>query len=610
MTEGLTNAPAQEPAPASPRRLAWRIAIGAIQGVALYGVLAAMRGLPPAAPQWLALGPLLLVALLIPPLVVIGLGEMRMSRQVLWAVLLALIVAMLGYHDAARMLWLAGADPALADVSFAPIPARMPTFEAGAVCALFVFVAHTLIAAGERSRTWLAPYDAYFSLAWRLALQVLLAALFVGVFHLVLWAGATLFMLLDLHFLRTLLRQLWFEAPVNALAFALALHVADVRADIVRGLRTLLLTLMSWLLPLLVLIVAGFLLSSALTGFKPLWETRSTAGVLLGVAALEIVLLNAVFKNGAAHEPVPRLLRISARAGSLTLPFLVGAAGYALALRIGQHGLTVQRVHAGALTLLAACYAIGYARAAFARRDWLTAIAPTNVLTAWLSLAVLIALYTPIADPARLSVDSQVQRLLSGRIAPDTFDFAFLRYDAANYGKRALLALRATADGPNAASIREQSRSMIERSRSDGTMTAPTRAGLAAHLVVHTPGQAVPASFLDTDWPHRQDEGLPLCLTMAGETCDVYLADLSGRHTADLLLMQAGSDFGTAFGQDAGGEWHAVARFRLDAGCTEQRDALAHGQYRRVAPRAFDLDVGGLRIGMEPIDTPPVHCKR
>ncbi|MBS0518632.1 MAG: DUF4153 domain-containing protein, partial [Proteobacteria bacterium] len=51
---------------------------------------------------------------------------------------------------------------------------------------------------------------------------------------------------------------------------------------------------------------------------------------------------------------------------------------------------------------------------------------------------VLIAISTPLADPARLAVQAQYSRLVSGRVGPDAFDYGLLRFEGARYGREAL----------------------------------------------------------------------------------------------------------------------------------------------------------------------------
>jgi hypothetical protein len=261
---------------------------------------------------------------------------------------------------------------------------------------------------------------------------------------------------------------------VSAVAFATALHITDVRPEIIRGSRTLALSLLSWLLLIHVVIVGGFLAALPFTGLELLWATRSATWILLGVAAIKIILINAAFKGGPGLEPSPErpphVLRICMRISCLMLLPLVTLAAYALALRIAQYGLTPRRIFACAGVFVGYFYAIGYTRAAIARTDTLAQIAPVNVLTAWVLLAALVALSTPPADPSRLAVASQVNRLLSGRVAPEQFDFDFLRYRSNRYGLQALARLQKEQKAPNAAAIRAlstQSKRDLARGRLD-----------------------------------------------------------------------------------------------------------------------------------------------
>src|SRR5471032_1821212 len=151
------------------------------------------------------------------------------------------------------------------------------------------------------------------------------------------------------------------------------MHMTDVRLAIVRGIRTLLLVLLSWILAGAALIVDGFLVTLIFTGLYHLWQTRFAATLLLGSDALLVVLINAAFQSGVAADVAPR---------------------------VGDYGWTSERVIAAACLLVASCYAAGYAWAACRPGAWLAAIAKVNRATAFVILALLLALFTPLADPA------------------------------------------------------------------------------------------------------------------------------------------------------------------------------------------------------------------
>jgi hypothetical protein len=186
------------------------------------------------------------------------------------------------------------------------------------------------------------------------------------------------------------------------------------------------LTLLSWLLPVMTLFAVLFVLALPVVGLEPLWATRRATGILLASVAALVFLINAAYQDGKPQTPIASLLRQSRWLAAIVIVPLAVLAGYGVLLRVEQYGWTPERVIAAACVTVAACYATGYALAAIVSRLALRQLELTNVLTACVIIAVLLALLSPIADPARISVIDQINRLNSGRTAPDKFDFAFL----------------------------------------------------------------------------------------------------------------------------------------------------------------------------------------
>src|SRR6185437_9309065 len=150
---------------------------------------------------------------------------------------------------------------------------------------LGVFIAHALIAAGDADRRTIAAYPRYFDTAWKLELQILLTALFAGLFWLLLWLGAALLDLIEVRFLHRLIENAVFAYPATGVAVAAAVHLTDVRPGLIAGMRSLIHNVLSWLLPMIVIIVGIFLLSLPATGLHMLWRTAHAASMLLAVAA-------------------------------------------------------------------------------------------------------------------------------------------------------------------------------------------------------------------------------------------------------------------------------------------------------------------------------------
>src|SRR5262249_34509026 len=213
--------------------------------------------------------------------------------------------------------------------------------------------------------------------------------------------------------------------PATPFVAACALHLTDARAGIVEGTRTLALALLSWLLPVMTLFAVAFVLALPFTGLEPLWSTRRATAILLVAGAALVVLINAVYQDGRYNSPA--LLRYASRAAALVLIPLVGLAAYALSLRVTQYGWTPERVSACACVVIAACYAIGYAATALGWRPRLAGIEATNIATSLAILAVLLALLTPVADPAKIAVADQLRRQEDGKESVEAIAYAFPR---------------------------------------------------------------------------------------------------------------------------------------------------------------------------------------
>ena len=162
--------------------------------------------------------------------------------------------------------------------------------------------------------------------------------------------------------------------PATSLAVAAAVHVTDVRAGLVRGARTLLLVLLSWLLPLMAIIVAGFLVGLFFTGLEPLWKTQFAAGYLLIAAGTLVILINAAYQDGSEEHRPPLLIRYAASLASLVaLVPLVVIALTPSHLRVEQYGWTTARIGSTACAIVAASYAIGYSAGGIWPGQWLRA---------------------------------------------------------------------------------------------------------------------------------------------------------------------------------------------------------------------------------------------
>lgn len=580
---------------------ALRLVVGLTQGIFLYLLLEAAQTHSWPSTQALLFTPLVLMGLFKPPVVVSSLGYLSRRQLQLWAGTVAVTVAALGVYAVWRMGALASNIPAESTLPWAPL---------ATVLVPWCFIAHALVMAGVTDRRRIASYPSYFEIAWKLIVQLAFSAVFVGALWLILLLGSQLFLLVQLSFLAELLHKPWFALPVTATAWTCAMHITDVRPAIVRGIRNLLLTLLSWILPVMTLLVGAFLLTLPFTGLAPLWATRHAAAVLLVAAGAFVVLINAAWQDGAALGEAPLAIRLSVRIASVLLVPVTAIAGYALALRVGAYGWTSERVVAAACVLVAACYSLGYASAAL-RDSALAAIARVNITAALVVLATVLALLSPLADPVRLAVNSQVARLESGKVAVDKFDFAWLRFAGQRFGENALARLDANASGPNAALLRQriaEARRLKYRTSAAAEPGAPV--DLVANVRVWPQGARLPENFLREQWRDvAPAPGYPTCLWQAGQMCDAVMLDLTGNGKVEILIVgEKPFSGGGVFGEDEQGHWRLLGSIPMElAGCP-LHEVLKTGKLQVLAPTLNDVEVAGQRIHFESPHVPNTAC--
>ena len=198
--------------------------------------------------------------------------------------------------------------------------------------------------------------------------------------------------------------------------------------------------------------------------------------------------------NDPDEEARSPALRWAAIALALVMPPLAFVAAVSTGKRVGQYGLTPDRLWACVFVLAAAALALAYLYALVRGRGagWPEALRRANVrLAAGLCLLALF-LALPILSFGSISTRDQVARLEAGRVAPDRFDWAAMRFDFGPSGRRALErraassnlvvrqrareALRAStrwAMGPRAPIAPERSRPALVRIRAEGGAQVP-----------------------------------------------------------------------------------------------------------------------------------------
>ncbi|CAN7271484.1 DUF4153 domain-containing protein [Caulobacter sp. LjRoot300] len=583
MTDALN-----ETAPSDPRAVRratiLRLATGLAQGLLLYGLWQADQSKIWPATQRELYGALLMVVLFTPFVVLAGASALRWRTLAAWKGVAAVVVAGLGAYG----VW--SGDPAAKGVD-----ALGPqTFFA---VAALVFIGHHLVEPADLERRRIARYPTYFDVTWKHGVQGALSVGFTGAFWLLLFLAAALFKLIGVEAIDKLIKHEWFSFPATTVMFAAAVQLTDVRANLVRGVRMVALTLLAWLLPLMALIAAAFLATLPFTGLEPLWKTKSATAILLTADAFLILLANAAYQDGT--ETTAAVLRWAARlAGVLLVPITVLAA-YGLSLRIGQYGLSPDRIIAAACVLVAAGYAIGYAVAAVRPGTWMKALEATNIAMAFVVIAVLLALCTPMADPRRLSVSDQVARLDKGKVKAADFDYEFLRFDSGRFGRKALDRLKVNSDAVVAQ--RAKVADALEYRTGNGRRTP-----VVAHprISFYPKGAQPPAGFVTLYGRESSDD----CL-LGNSECDARLLDLTGDGRPEVLITH-GWEIGV-YGAGTDGAWRRLGGFQPQCGSVDTRAAIRDGTLSLAPPAIQNLvsPNGSMRFERDYGPCPPVAGK-
>ena len=570
--------------PQQPFVLPARIAVALVQAALLYSLNEA--ALPKT--SWPATIPslfdaLLLIGIFTPLVLLVGLGKIRVLPLAIWGVIVTALVGALGWYGASRGGYIA----------FARSNVRMPDAQLWLALIGTIFVGHVLFVDSILERRPMPSYPLHFDTAWKQCVQLLLAVAFALVFWSVLLLGSALFKAINIDLFEHILRDRWFQYPATTLAIAVSLHVTDVQPSLIRGARTLALTLFSWLLPLLAAIMLAFLVSLPFMSLQVLWKTHFAGSLMLTAAGLLILLINSCYQDGADEQTTSRIKRIATLVAAVELVPIVALAAWALVLRVEQYGWTVQRIFSGAITLVEACYAMGYAAAAIRAPVWMKRIEVVNFVTAYVLIAVTIALFSPIADPARTMVTDQMARLKSGATRPGDFDYWALKSDGAHWGRDALAQLSQTAAGPNADLIRTRAKQAMSALNRYMTNRQTTPDEFANLITVYPAGRRLPPDLAST-MADPTNTFSAVCSMPGAVKCFARLMTLAPGQPEDVLV---GTPYmAWLYARDDKGHWTQYQLSGSEIGCSA---TLATDPIQLVPHGQPDIIIGNRRLVVE-----------
>ena len=454
-------------------------------------------------------------------------------------------------------------------------------------------------------------YAALFKASWRNALVAGLSLLLTGGVLVILNLWGALFAAIGIDFFAELFGKDWFLFPVLAVAFGLGTLIFRRLVNLIDGITGLLEGLMRLLLPLALAVALIFLVALPFTGLAPLWGTGNGTALLMGLNAIALFFLNAVYQTGRASA-YPRLLHRLLCPGIALLPILSALALYGLLLRVDQYGWSQERCWAFAICALLALFSLGYAWIIVRHRDnWPQSLGRVNILMGWVVLALMLLVNSPLLDFRKISLASQLGRVEAGEIELREFDFHYAWRNLARPGYLKLQALIEANEGedPELAEIIREARHAV---------SPPPAALLWRQLSFRPAPFDMPAGARDSLESFLEDPYIGDPLVRGQDVLYGYYPHAASNYKDAVLLRQdlnrdgapeyiylaphPNDDyylFALCLYQD-GEEWRRlpmILRRSIPDGA-DLAQILKNAEIRAAKPRFQDLQIGPLRLGL------------
>lgn len=335
-------------------------------------------------------------------------------------------------------------------------------FAAGVFATL---LALPLFQAGFHRLRFRTPYRETHFFVWTDAVSGAGALAFTGLTWLLMFVLGELFALLKIDLLKDLLDEGWFGWIMSGAAFGAALGVLRNHLKILGTMQSVVLLVLSILAVPLAGALVIFLLAMLVSGLDTLWEaTRSATPILLSCAAGAFILTNAIIREDDTETTRSPVMRIAALVLALGILPLTGFAAISMGTRVAEYGLSPERLWGLVAIAVACAYGLAALVAVIRGRlsGWRDQLRRANLnLAVGVSvLALLLAL--PILNFGAISASNQLARLSSGEVSVDEFDFAALRWDFGDAGRRALARL-AKSGNPEVAKLAKEAIEQKER---------------------------------------------------------------------------------------------------------------------------------------------------
>ncbi|MCB5185104.1 DUF4153 domain-containing protein [Methylobacillus gramineus] len=451
--------------------------------------------------------------------------------------------------------------------------------------------------------SWASDYPLLFSAAWRNWIKLMLAALFTGLFWTLLFLLAGLFKVLNVNTLMDWFTSRIFAYPATTIIFGIGLSLYAAKEEALVGIYRASLNILGWLLPLVSFILLLFLLALPFQGLALLWKTGYATSLMLSLLAWTVFLFNAAWQDASGEQRFPRWLLRFIGLSLLVMPVYIALCVYSLGLRVTQYGWTIDRVWAALVIVVMAIYALGYAWVVLRRQPiWMASASRVNIGAALITVALAILTCSPVLDPARIAVNSQVARLLQQKVDISSFDFEYLRLEAGRYGNQALLSLSREQSHPQAALLRKKATDASKvtyRTFKPGNGPEQSDESVRQQLKIYPHDAELPAAFLQEVREQLNRQALYLNC-QKDKPCPVLKLDLNHDGMDELILLNGYSSLIFELSQ---GRWKSSGRLsgvdlhKLNT--QETLQALDSQDFASKPARWGELWIGDMKYGVQ-----------
>lgn len=285
-------------------------------------------------------------------------------------------------------------------------------------------------------------FPSLFRLYWHNGLALLLSLLATGLSWLVLWLCASLFSLIGIDFFNTLFfDNRAFIHIFTGCIVAMTVTLCRSNPRLMLSVQHLLTLVATGLLPAVGAVMVLFMLALPGVGMAAISRQISGAGLLNTLCLLYLLLMALVWYPGRDAPPYMPLMRRLLLGALLFAPVCALLAAWAVWLRVAQYGWTPDRLYAALITVVSLLWSVGYVISLARQRRSDSDFSRTGKVVLMVAPLFMALVYTPILNPWRLSVHSQMARIEADKTRLDSATITMLS-NSLRWGREALRTLQ------------------------------------------------------------------------------------------------------------------------------------------------------------------------